>query len=130
MSSGSVNVLLIHIRLDLLYIRLNINRFQIIQLPLLYGQFALSYDWINMYLLYGGRGVIIRPSRNSGSQAVIHGSVTVSWPPEHVKNGSKQCLLSFLNNIDFFSGRFRNVIMFRIYQYLISHKKKSNVDFV
>ena len=44
-------------------------------------------------------------------------------PLEHVKNGSKQYLSSFLSNIDFFSGRFRNVILFRIYQYLISHKK-------
>ena len=50
----------------------------------------------------------------------------MSWPPEHVKNGSTQCLLSFMSNIDFFSGRFRNVILYRIYQYLISHQKKSS----
>ena len=54
----------------------------------------------------GASGVIIgaepkfwEPSRNSWLR-------TVSWPPEHVQNGSKQCLLSFLSNIDFFSGRF------------------------
>ena len=71
----------------------------------------------------GASGVIVvaeplfwRQSRNSWLRAV-------SWPPEHVNNGSKLCLLRFLSNIDFFSGRFRNVILFRIYQYLISHKK-------
>ena len=42
------------------------------------------------------------------------------------------CTLELYTFLNFFSGRIRNVILFRIYQYLISHLKKieSDLDFV